>query len=203
MKMQHTLSRVFRAFGQNRAVALAVLMALGVSCGLASTKVRSNAMLLIQAVRSRAGSVAGAQRTPQLTAVTEGTFEYEGFMHTFSGSMPSSPNTWHLVSTITNGDTKAVEIVPLYLYSESSPSDKNGFENSATICPKSYVHDFSEDAQKGLTLAPEGWITILRCGDHGRYEAGRMVKSEGWIPLHRHHDMGVSQCMGGPEQGSI
>lgn len=149
------MGRVFRAFPKHRTAALLLLGAAAVSCSLAFTTVRTNAMLLIQTVGSKAGTAVAARRTPQLAVATEGSFEYEGFAQMFSGTMPVSPNTWHLVSTITNNGPSVVEIVPIFLYSETSPKDTHGLLNTATICPKSYVQDFSADAQKGLTIAPE------------------------------------------------
>jgi len=119
---------------------------------------------LIQAVGSRAGAVVTTRRTPELAVTTEGSFAYEGFAQMFSGTMPVSPNTWHLVSTITNNGSSAVEIVPIYLYSEASPSGTDAFLNASTICPKSYVQDFSPNAQKGLTIAPEDLSGSLETG---------------------------------------
>lgn len=164
MNLQNALRWILRPIRQNRAVAPVILVGAAISCSLAFAAVRNNAMLLIQAVSNRAGTVVAARRTPQLAVLTEGSFDYEGFAQMFSGMMPVSPNTWHLVSTITNNGPSAVEVEPIYFYSEASPADKDGFGNSATICPKSNVPDFSADGQKGLIIAPEDLSGTVNTG---------------------------------------
>ena len=164
MNLRDFPGRVFRVFLVHPTASLLLLVAVAASCSFAFATIRNKTLSLIQAVGSKAGAVVTPRRTPELAITTEGSFAYEGFAQMFSGTMPVSPNTWHLVSAITNNGPSAVEIVPIYLYSEASPSGKDAFLNSATICPKSYVQDFSANAQKGLTIAPEDLSGSLETG---------------------------------------
>jgi len=164
MNLREFPGRVFRVFLLHRTASLLLLVAVAASCSFAFATVRGKTLSLIQAVGSRAGAVVTTRRTPELAVTTEGSFAYEGFAQMFSGTMPVSPNTWHLVSTITNNGSSAVEIVPIYLYSEASPSGTDAFLNASTICPKSYVQDFSPNAQNGLTIAPEDLSGSLETG---------------------------------------
>jgi hypothetical protein len=147
-------------------VVLLALLAAGALVSFAFRPVRAHAILLLQAASKGKIAAAATPRIlpPKLTVATEGSFDYEAFAQMFSGTMPVGPNTWHLVSNLTNNSPGAVEVVPIYLYSEASPSDPNGFWNTATICPKSYLQDFSADAQKGLTAAPEDLSGTLNTG---------------------------------------
>jgi hypothetical protein len=163
MKMHRILSRLFCFSRPRRAAALMVFLALLASCSLALPSVRLNAMLLLQAVNNRMKAARSSAVPPQLTVETNGSFEYEQWVQMMYRA-PTSPNTWHLASTITNTGSNAVEVVPVYLYSEVSPSDAAVYENSATISPKSYVQDFSSEAQKGITTAPEDLTGKIEMG---------------------------------------
>jgi len=95
----------------------------------------------------------GEVTAPALTVVVEGSFQYEQFMQMVS-RVPTAPNSWHIESKITSNDHSQIEVLPIYLYSEIQPGKTNAFENSSTICPKSFSHAFTAAAQHGLTIAP-------------------------------------------------
>jgi hypothetical protein len=131
------------------------------ACCFALRPIRNRTVGFLEAMGSRAGAYGKALASgsplrfaPSLRVETSGSFEYEQFAQMFSGSMPTDPNQWHLMSAITNSGTHPIEIIPAYLYSEASPADTHGFLNTATIVPSSYAHDFPKDAQDGLMIAP-------------------------------------------------
>ena len=196
MNLREFPGRVFRVFLLHRTASLLLLVAVAASCSFAFATVRGKTLSLIQAVGSRAGAVVTTRRTPELAVTTEGSFAYEGFAQMFSGTMPVSPNTWHLVSTITNNGSSAVEIVPIYLYSEASPSGTDAFLNRIDHLPEILRAGFFPECAKGPDhragrsfgesgdggsashgavgyvsrfswfACRHGWLTVLRCGDH-------------------------------------
>ncbi len=131
------------------------------ACCLALRPIRNRTVGFLEAMGSRAGAYGNALASgsplrfaPSLKVETSGSFDYEQFAQMFSGSMPTDPNQWHLVSAITNNGAHPIEIIPVYLYSEASPADTHDFLNTATIVPNSYAHDFPKDAPDGLMIAP-------------------------------------------------
>jgi hypothetical protein len=95
-------------------------------------------------------------KTPILSVDTNVSIQYEQFNGAIYG-FPSAPNIWHIASRITNNGSTPIEIQPIYLYSEARQSHSGTVENSNTICPRSYAHEFDpakEGLPYGLTIAP-------------------------------------------------
>lgn len=143
-----------RHFPVSRLVALTLVgLALG---GHALAYVHEHVGEFLQAVNAKKNT----SRTPLhvaapiLNVETHASFQYEQWMEMIN-RVPTAPNTWHVESKITNNGSSPIEVFPMYLYSEAYPSKPEAWENSSTICPKSYSHAFSAAAQDGLTIAPE------------------------------------------------
>jgi hypothetical protein len=133
-------------------LALAALAVLGLG-GLALALSHKSPGELLRAAKNSSLAVFRVA-PPSVKVETSASFEYEQWTQMLS-LVPTSPNTWYIESKITNDSASAIEVLPLYLYSEAFPNKTVTWTNTSSICPKAYKHAYSEKQQELLTFAPE------------------------------------------------